>query len=421
MMLKEIADEGANGMLGDLFVGLEEGGEVVVWAVVNIERKPPTLFKVWEMLRHDHALSQERSEGEVLFPTDPSTFFFLVATPSRHLASSSTSPSSSPLVLLAQTPSQPLQAFHLSPSSFFDPYPSTPSFSSLKGQKRSLLAMEKPARKMFRTPNGRSVLTFGEGGECVVWGLEREKDQGKGKGKERESRQKGEGVWRARAKWQEEDGVELVAVFARGRSVARYSPSTSTLSLRYLRPSIPLLGAAPHIHTISSPSCLPSLSPDHKLTTLIALSDIDDGVSTSTTLPTTSYVIASTADAFVYLWRLEAGDPTMRGKPEGEPKPTLVSAYALPFSVDRDPPAFVLAVDPMGWHQSVIDWKARTPLQDMLAVVGMNGELTYWTPRLDGGGGEGADKPWMRTGRVKTGRRLMLLAKCSSRKKTAMG
>lgn len=54
----------------------------------------------------------------------------------------------------------------------------------------------------------------------------------------------------------------------------------------------------------------------------------------------------------------------------------------------------------------------------MLAVVGKDGELTFWSPRLDGGGD---GEPWIRTGTVKTGRKDVLLATCSSRKKTAIG
>lgn len=171
---------------------------------------------------------------------------------------------------------------------------------------------------------------------------------------------------------------------------------------------------------------LPGLSADHRLSTLIALSDVDDGVSTPTTLPTTSYLLASTSTGWVYVWRLDAGDPTRRGEKEGEPTPTLVSSSLLPFrngAEDTDEPAFVMSVDPMGWHQSVIDWKQRTPLQDMLVVVKKDGELSYWTPRLgeDGKSGVEGKEPWVRTGVVKTGKKDVVLARCSSRKKTAMG
>lgn len=201
-------------------------------------------------------------------------------------------------------------------------------------------------------------------------------------------------------------------------------PSTSTVSISYLRP---LPGST--LLQISQPTPLPGLSPEHRLTTLVALSDIDDGVSTSSTLPTTSYLIASTSTAWVYIWRLDAGDPTRRGEKEGEPRPTLVSTYLLPYrdrsdaSDAEDEPAFVMSVDPMGWHESVIDWKERRPLQDMLVVVNKDGLLSYWTPRLDEDGASTAEgrEPWVRTGTVKTAKKDVLLARCSSRKKTAMG
>jgi hypothetical protein len=83
----------------------------------------------------------------------------------------------------------------------------------------------------------------------------------------------------------------------------------------------------------------------------------------------------------------------------------------------------VISVDPMGWHESVIDWKERRPLQDMLVVVTKEGELSYWTPRLDedGKSGESGKEPWVKTGMVKTGKTGVMMARCSSRKKTAMG
>lgn len=480
MMLEEIADATrgqvkGGGTLGDLFVGIErQGGGVIVWAVVNIERKPPTALKVWEMLRHDRPLPS--NENSVPFPTDPRTFFSLVPTsPTEHdFKGSDLAP---PLVLLAQTPSAPLQAFYLSPPSFFDHSPVTSSFASMPNVKHPILGLTTPVKRMVRTPNGRSFLTLGERGECVVYGFEKDKlgiEEAestmepvigrKEKGKDREQR-RGHGVWQARARWEVKEGVDLIAIFARGKSLASYDPETSSLSVQYLRPPPSKIAGSnvsdlpSTLQHISLPTSLPSLSPSHALTTLLALSDIDDGVSTSTTLPTTSFIIASTADAYVYLWRLDAGDPTQRGKAEGEPKPTLVSSYALPFDEDddgsggdsiggggkkrlsdrlRETPAFVLSVDPMGWHQSVVDWKTRTPLQDMLAVVARDGVLTFWSPRLDdregreGGGtgskeevirGEGEEdvKSWIRTGRVKTGRKDIVLAACSSRKKTAMG
>jgi hypothetical protein len=103
-------------------------------------------------------------------------------------------------------------------------------------------------------------------------------------------------------------------------------------------------------------------------------------------------------------------------------------------------PHMIMPVDPMGWHQSVIDWKVETPLQDMILTVTEDGVLEFWTPRLgahlssdkaDGhaphvcvdeaiGHTAAVELPWRRTSVVRTGKANVVMARCSSRKKTVL-
>ena len=125
---------------------------------------------------------------------------------------------------------------------------------------------------------------------------------------------------------------------------------------------------------------------------------------------------------------------------DDQPDISLLSRYRLP--VDLDTPHLILPVDPMGWHQSVIDWKTDTPLQDMILTCSKSGVLEFWTPQLghhfafevqhghaangtkdrqNGNLHDHDESPWTRSGVVRTGRADALMARCSSRKKTVLG
>ncbi|KAI0286916.1 RAVE protein 1 C terminal-domain-containing protein [Russula aff. rugulosa BPL654] len=89
------------------------------------------------------------------------------------------------------------------------------------------------------------------------------------------------------------------------------------------------------------------------------------------------------------------------------PSLSLLSQTRLPLS---SPPAFILPVDPMGWISS----RGSTAMErDVLLSIGSDGELMFWVP-------EGKRVGWRCTGKVRTGRTNLRMARCSSAKKTVL-
>ncbi|KAI9513046.1 RAVE protein 1 C terminal-domain-containing protein [Russula earlei] len=89
------------------------------------------------------------------------------------------------------------------------------------------------------------------------------------------------------------------------------------------------------------------------------------------------------------------------------PSLCLVSQIPLPL---LSPTAFVLPVDPMGWLSS----RGMESIErDVLLSIGRDGELMFWVP-------EGRRTGWRCTGRVRTGRTRIRMARCSSAKKTVL-
>jgi hypothetical protein len=89
------------------------------------------------------------------------------------------------------------------------------------------------------------------------------------------------------------------------------------------------------------------------------------------------------------------------------PSLSLISQTTLPLS---SPPAFILPVDPMGWISS----RGSTVMErDVLLSVGSDGKLMFWVP-------EGKRAGWRCTGKVRTGRTNLRMARCSSAKKTVL-
>ncbi|KAH8998842.1 RAVE protein 1 C terminal-domain-containing protein [Lactarius hatsudake] len=92
---------------------------------------------------------------------------------------------------------------------------------------------------------------------------------------------------------------------------------------------------------------------------------------------------------------------------EGLPSLSVISQTALPLP---SPVAFILPVDPMGWISSR---DTAGMERDVLLSVGRDGELMFWVPDGNGTG-------WRRTGRLRTGRTSIRMARCSSAKKTVL-
>jgi hypothetical protein len=85
-----------------------------------------------------------------------------------------------------------------------------------------------------------------------------------------------------------------------------------------------------------------------------------------------------------------------------EPSLTLHSATSLPTTFVKL--ALILPVDPMVWTANGAD---------TLLTISKDGDLGFWT----GDQSEG----WRKTGSVRTGRKNILRARCSSTKKSVLG
>lgn len=173
---------------------------------------------------------------------------------------------------------------------------------------------------------------------------------------------------------------------------------------------------------------------------LLAVSDIDDGYSGRGRRTQRAIILAASKQGHAWVWRVDSrltANLSADTNVDDAPGIRLLSHYVLP--VEGGEPHLILPVDPMGWHQSVIDWKNDAPLQDMILTVSKAGVLEFWSPELGHHyNGErahkdrvptrghdkhddSADKPWRRTGTVRTGRERVVMARCSSRKKTVLG
>jgi hypothetical protein len=279
-----------------------------------------------------------------------------------------------------------------------------------------------------RTPNGRGLLALTESGEVGVWYKERIGKVARDGPVPRAIIGKGQ--------WTEPSRPKASAIFAKGRAIVFYTVDNGgvgKITLQHLD------------HDASSPTPPVTLS-DFELdlgddiAMLLAVSDIDDGFAGRGRRTQRAIVMAASRQGHAWVWRVDSRlvstmseDTTVDETPEI----TLLSHYTLP--IEGGEPHLILPVDPMGWHQSVIDWKSMTPLQDMILTVSKSGVLEFWSPELGhhfkgevprcerkGGRDQGlsppaeAEMPWRKTGVVRTGRKNASSARCSSRKKTVL-
>lgn len=216
---------------------------------------------------------------------------------------------------------------------------------------------------------------------------------------------------------------------------------------------------------------------------LSAASDIDDGQSSRDRRTRQAVIVAVSAKGEAWVWKVDTKDGLDavnvdvqdEDAKKGEvPEIRLISHSTIPCGVDdldaavdatanvkgegqgkregganANVPTHVLPVDPMGWHQSVVDWKTQSLLQDIVLTISPAGVLEFWRPRIgdhmvtskytfhpsttsttngtsdkhDNHGhvhAHGHDAQWVRTGMVRTERTDIRAARCSSRKKTVL-
>ncbi|KAF9270044.1 WD repeat-containing protein [Marasmius fiardii PR-910] len=335
--LRDIKDES-----WDIFFRVVGDGSLILTAVANIDRRPPTLLS---HLTLHHTL--------------PS---FLPSTPS-HLFIFPTSKGSPDLTLIT---SPPLTSLRLSLYDFFDGKP-----EGLKLVARRLpraLGEEKEILRFLRTPEGLGLGVVRKDSTGEAWSLDGPS-----------STLTRRGAWMA---------TDLVVVLDRGRNFATYNKASATLTL-HTQPSATL-----HVPAINSLFTLPSNS-EHD--SIIGIGD--------------DFSIAHI---------------TVGGNDADHPPSLSLQSYSqLPITFS--PTTMMVPVDPMAWvHRDL--WEEY----DALLSVSESGELTFWIPEAeepnnlrsvkkvanDASNERGSE--WRSTGRVKTGRRNIRKARCSSMKKTAL-
>jgi hypothetical protein len=295
--------------------------------------------------------------------------------------------------------------------------------------------LENAIRQFVRTPNGRGLLAICENGEVGAWSKEQVGKPIRGQPLRKSLAGKG--------RWTTETTPLQSAIFAKGRAILTYDRLDD-------KPRITLQHLDEGSDRPTPPVILPDfeLNQDDDVAMLLAVSDIDDGLSGRGKRTSRAIAMAVTHSGQAWCWRITSRfaftppseiDAEKKGE---QPDIQLLHTYRLPIHGGKKP-ASVLPVDPMGWHSSVIDWKTDTPLQDMVLTVSEGGVLEYWQPRLGQhlvNGSEGTEedegKPslagqtyrvqsgeeaWIRSGHVDTGRKNVSMARCSSRKKTVLG
>lgn len=296
------------------------------------------------------------------------------------------------------------------------------------------VSLRNKIRHFDRTPNGRGLLAISEGGEIGVWSKEQVGKPIRGQAPRKSLAGQGQ--------WTHETEPLQSAIFAKGRAILLYSrPGDS--------PEITLQHLDTEIRGSRPPVRLPSfaLEEGDDVAILLAVSDIDDGQSARGRRTQRALALAVSQAGKVWCWRMtsryQSTVDSEAGFKDEEPEIELLHTYRLPVH-GGSKPAWVLPVDPMGWHTSVIDWRTGQLLQDMVLTISQEGVLEYWQPRfgqhltldssetrsagenltLDEGRSvptPGSQTAWMRSGHVDTGRREVCMARCSSRKKTVLG
>lgn len=80
------------------------------------------------------------------------------------------------------------------------------------------------------------------------------------------------------------------------------------------------------------------------------------------------------------------------------------------------PASLILPVDPMAWASSPKTFSLRGRQHDVLVSIADDGELAFWEI-----GEKDGSFAWRCTGKIRTGRKDIAMARCSSAKKTALG
>ncbi|KAI0375421.1 WD repeat-containing protein [Pilatotrama ljubarskyi] len=360
--IHDITEEG-----WDIFLRVLGDGSLVVQAVANIDRRPPTLLKQFTLLQ---------SASGVL--SGPPAHLYIVPNPGRTSLTLVTSP--------------PLKSYELAILPFFDARADGLKLVASGAEHADADAREDSRAEVvrfMRTPNGEGVGALRSDGSGEVWNFDWA----------RTGRLVRKGRWTAGP-----ERVDQFVVFDAGRRFVTYSSSNNLLTLRTVPPATLQVPPLTSLFALSSPS----VSSPYR--TLIGI--------------TASYTV-------VIISATISGDSTSL---------TLISESSLPLPA---PPKRILPVDPMAWvGQYGSGARGVAQVHDVLLSVSEEGELAFWVPEgsLDGQrepatdgqtdrangvaekmrGREGQKVVWKCTGEVRTGRKGLSMARCSSAKKSVL-
>jgi len=287
-------------------------------------------------------------------------------------------------------------------------------------------------KRFVRTPNGRGLLALDDDDGIGVW--YKQKLGRPSKAAKTSKALVGKGWWKATSE------VRQAAIFAKGRAIVLYprQDDRPVITLQHVneRDSMPS-------ETVELPDFCPKA--DDEIQMLLAVSDIDDGSAGESRHTQRALAFAASQFGDAWVWRIEtpvrlpAVESRVGREAMPEVKISLVSRYTLPIDAGEhavDRPHLVLPVDPMGWHETVIDWDNNIARQDLILTISRTGLLEFWTPRLGDLREQSVGRDhvvanhqtdpsinfehWIKTRSVHTGRSNILFARCSSRRKTAI-
>lgn len=332
------------------------------------------------------------------------------------------------MVLPTENSSDALAAFSLSLSSLLSSSPKaiSPVLDHTSHEETRVVQLSHDIDHFVRTPNGRGLLALTNSGEIGVWYKEHLGKVAKDGSAPRAIVGKGQ--------WIEKTVPKASAIFAKGRAIVFYTNDgfEGTITLQHLDA---------HATSPTPPLALPGfeLELGDDIEMLLGVSDIDDGHSSGKRRTHSAIIMAASKQGHAWVWKVDSrivSTASTDSLTDDKPSVKLLSHYVLP--VEGGEPHLIRPVDPMGWHQSTVDWKNNVPLQDMILTVSKSGVLEFWSPELghhyegekphseragvhDANHPMDADLPWRRTGVVRTGRETPSTARCSSRKKTVLG
>lgn len=395
--LKEIREEA-----WDLFLRALPDGSLVISAVANVDRRPPTLLRQFTLQHstagvlpdvpahlyihpHDvhvqpkdprqrHELSAHASDSSAR-PRDPSS---RSSSPSAHDAHPFPMQTAATMTLVS-TP--PLRSYALRPALFFGAEGAGLKLQAALPDRGPWEApgAQRDIVRFIRTPEGRGVCVI-RGASGEIWSVAGGKGavgSGGAHGDATEEVEMGMQTLTMTDAW---DSADFVVPLDGGRNFVTYHASESVLRLH------------------SAHSCTLAIPEIKYLFSMPSTTGRHDSL----------YGIAPDGSVLhIHVDGRDADGDIDGGCKGSDPRALSIHCHAaLPLPA---PPALVRQVDPMAWGLGH-PWMEH----DVLLSVSDAGDLNFWVPEAPETHG------WRCTGAVRTGRRGITKARCSSAKKTAL-